>query len=283
MHARIKMALIVLAAAAALITVAGTPASAASAAAACPVLVAHQGYSGAAYSGDLDGDGPVPSNSVAALRDAVSHGARVVEFDARWSADGVPVVIHSATVDAVTRWHGPVADYKAATLERMRLAAPWGSDHATTDTLPSLATMAAAARAEHVAALVEIKTPNITAAQAAAFVAAAPPGTNVSIHSFYADDLAMLPQYPRILLSLEPVAAAPGDDVGVDLRGSVVTAADVAKMHRAGLVVGAYVTGGSGVADNPAEWSRLAADGVNSIISGDTPGYLAWARGECGR
>jgi glycerophosphoryl diester phosphodiesterase len=279
MLARVKMALIALAAAAAPVTAASTPASAA---AACPVLVAHQGYSSAAHSGDLDGDGPVPSNSVAALRDAVSHGARVVEFDARWSADGVPVVIHSGTVDAVTRWHGPVAAYKAATLERMHLVAPRGSGHATAETLPSLATMAAAARAEHVAALVEIKTPNITAAQAAAFVAAAPPGTDVSIHSFYAHDLAMLPQYPRILLSLEPVTAAPGD-VGVDLRGSAVTAADVAQMHRAGLVVGAYVTGGSGVADDRAEWSRLAAAGVNSIISGDTPGYVAWARGGCGR
>jgi len=280
MHARVKLALTVLAAPAVLITASSTPASAAIAAAACPVLVAHQGYSGAAYSGDRDGDGPVPSNSVAALRDAVRHGARVVEFDARWSADGVPVVIHSATVDAVTRWHGPVAKYKAATLERMRLVAPWGSSHATADTLPSLATMVAAARAEHVAALVEIKTPNITAAQAAAFVRAAPPGTDVSVHSFYPDDLARLPRYPRILLALEPVTAAPGD-VGVDLRGSVVTAAYVAEVHRAGLVVGAYVTGGSGVADDRAEWSRLAADGVNSIISGDTPGYVAWARRGC--
>jgi glycerophosphoryl diester phosphodiesterase len=239
----------------------------------CPLLIAHRGYTGSAH-----GTGPVPANSAAAIGDAAGHGATVVEFDARWSADDVPVVIHNATVNATTRRRGKVASYQSVTLKKMRLRSFSG---VTSAYLPSLARMLRQVVRDHLKAVIQIKTNRVTAAQAASFTAAidsAGAQRAVSIHSFYPASLAALPAYPRTLLTETPVTAAPGD-VGVDLRGSIVTAALVARLHAAGLTVGAWTSPGSGVRDNKGTWARLAADGVDRIITNGTAAYVSW----CGR
>lgn len=236
----------------------------------CPLLIAHRGYTG-----NADGTGPVPANSSAAIGNAVAHGATVVEFDVRWSADNVPVVIHDATVNATTTSRGQVASYRAATLERMRLRSSAG---VTSARLPSLARMLRQVVREHVKAVIQIKTNGVTAAQAASFTAAtdsAGARRAVSIHSFYRASLAALAAYPATLLTEVPVTAAPGD-VGVDLRGSIVTAALVARLHAAGLTVGAWTSPGSGIRDGKASWARLAADGVDRIITDAVAAYLRW-------
>jgi glycerophosphoryl diester phosphodiesterase len=252
----------------------GSPAAAS---AACPQLVAHQGYSGA-----VSGDGPVPDNSVASMRLAVHDGARVAEFDVRFSADHRPVVIHNATVNMTTRYSGPVADYRAVTLERMHLVSPWNSDHATADTLPSLSAMVTEARTLAVPVVIEIKTPGIDQADAAAFMAAIgsyAPRTDV--HSFYVADLALLPGLTRTLLSLSATTAIPAGYAGADFRASQMTATLAVQLHRLSLTVGAYTTPGSGMPDDTASWSKLAADGVNRIITNNTPGYVTWLRKGC--
>jgi glycerophosphoryl diester phosphodiesterase len=242
---------------------------------ACPVLLAHQGYTGAA-----GGRGPVPADSVEAIADAVRHGARVVELDVRWSADNMPVVIHDATVNATTRWHGSVAHYRGATLLRMRLRSSAGL---TRNRLPSLARALRKAGAEHATAVLEVKTRRVTPAEAVSFtaaVAAAGARRLVSVHSFYRAPLAAL-RYPATLLTETPLAGPRGTarvrgDIGVDLRGSIVTPRLVRRLHAAHLRAGAWTSAGSGVADGPRSWNRLAADGVDRIITGDTPGYRAW-------
>jgi glycerophosphoryl diester phosphodiesterase len=239
----------------------------------CPLLIAHRGYTGGA-----NGTGPVPANSAAAIGNAAEHGATVVEFDVRWSADDVPVVIHNATVNATTRRRGKVASYKAVTLEKMRLRSSSG---VTSAYLPSLARMLRQVAREHVKVVIQIKTNGVTAAQAASFTAAidrAGAQRAVSIHSFYPASLAALAVYPATLLTETPVTAAPGD-VGVDLRGTTVTAALVTRLHAAGLTVGAWTSPGSGVRDDKATWARLAADGVDRIITNGTAAYARW----CGR
>ncbi|MBI5425413.1 MAG: hypothetical protein HZA32_15140 [Opitutae bacterium] len=77
-----------------------------------PLVIAHRGYSSAA-----------PENTLASFRLALASGADLVEFDYHHSRDGVPVVIHDATLDrttdAVARWGGKalrVADRSAAEL-----------------------------------------------------------------------------------------------------------------------------------------------------------------------
>lgn len=58
-----------------------------------------------------------PENTVAAFAAAADQGADFWEFDVRLSADGVPVVIHDATIDRTTGGHGPVYSMTAAMLE----------------------------------------------------------------------------------------------------------------------------------------------------------------------
>ncbi len=73
-----------------------------------PLLLGHRGDS--ANHGE---------NSPAAFAAAIACGADGVELDVRLSADGVPVVIHDATLDRTTAGRGPVADCDAAALQRL--------------------------------------------------------------------------------------------------------------------------------------------------------------------
>lgn len=65
-----------------------------------PLLVAHRGYAARA-----------PENSLAAVRLAVAYGADMVEVDVHLTRDGVPVVLHDATLDRTTTGRGPVREW----------------------------------------------------------------------------------------------------------------------------------------------------------------------------
>ena len=73
-----------------------------------PLVVAHRGASAEA-----------PENTLAAFRLALEQGAAVVECDVHLSADGVPVVIHDATVDRTTDGTGDVASLTLAQLKAL--------------------------------------------------------------------------------------------------------------------------------------------------------------------
>lgn len=73
-----------------------------------PLIFAHRGASRAA-----------PQNTLAAFRRAVEMGADGVELDVHLSADGVPVVIHDARVDALTDGVGAVAELTLAQLRAL--------------------------------------------------------------------------------------------------------------------------------------------------------------------
>jgi glycerophosphoryl diester phosphodiesterase len=49
-----------------------------------------------------------PENTVAAFDEAIRLGAKAVEFDLRLTSDGIPVVLHDATVDRTTNGSGPI-------------------------------------------------------------------------------------------------------------------------------------------------------------------------------
>jgi len=68
-------------------------------------LVAHRGYA-ARY----------PENTRESLAAAVAVGARFLEFDIQLSADGVPVLLHDATLDRTAGRTGSVFDLSAADL-----------------------------------------------------------------------------------------------------------------------------------------------------------------------
>ena len=73
-----------------------------------PLNIAHRGASRAA-----------PENTLTAFRKAVELGADSIEFDVRLSGDGVPVVIHNATVDATTDGKGAVAEMDLSKLRTL--------------------------------------------------------------------------------------------------------------------------------------------------------------------
>lgn len=58
----------------------------------------------------------------------LAHGADGLELDVHLSRDGVPVVIHDATVDRTTNAHGPVAALTAAELAALDAGARFGAD-----------------------------------------------------------------------------------------------------------------------------------------------------------
>jgi glycerophosphoryl diester phosphodiesterase len=68
-----------------------------------PAVVGHRGSAANA-----------PENTLASLRYAAQQGARMVEFDAKLTGDGVVILMHDSLLDRTTNGHGPVA------------ATPWG-------------------------------------------------------------------------------------------------------------------------------------------------------------
>ena len=69
-------------------------------------IIAHRGYSAIA-----------PENTLSAFNAAIQHQADSIEFDVQLSADGVPVIIHDATLDRTTNGTGKVIE---TTLEQIQ-------------------------------------------------------------------------------------------------------------------------------------------------------------------
>ncbi|MBN1874110.1 MAG: glycerophosphodiester phosphodiesterase [Anaerolineae bacterium] len=73
-----------------------------------PLILGHRGASHMA-----------PQNTLAAFHKAFEVGADGIELDVQLSVDGVPVVIHDATVDATTNGTGFVAEFSLAQLKAL--------------------------------------------------------------------------------------------------------------------------------------------------------------------
>jgi len=64
------------------------------------LVIAHRGNSAHA-----------PENTIEALQSAVDLGADALEFDVRLTRDGVPVLLHDATLDRTTSGQGRLSDF----------------------------------------------------------------------------------------------------------------------------------------------------------------------------
>jgi glycerophosphoryl diester phosphodiesterase len=93
-----------------------------------------------------------PENSLAAFRAALALPVEELECDVHLSADGVPVVIHDATLERTTDLSGPVAARTAAELSAARMRGAPG------EAVPTLADLAALLRPSDKRLRVEIKT-----------------------------------------------------------------------------------------------------------------------------
>lgn len=116
--------------------------------------------------GPLENGRPVaPENSISAYRRAAERWRpEFIEADVKRTRDGIPVVIHDATLDRTTPCSGPVIERTLAELERCPLDR-LGTDDVTepipdpSEAIPTLAEVLDWARAAGVRLHIEIKNP----------------------------------------------------------------------------------------------------------------------------
>ena len=80
-------------------------------------VIAHRGASGSA-----------PENTIAAFELAVRQGADAIELDVRLTADGVPVVLHDATLDRTTDRRGLLSSLSVTELHEVDAGARFTPD-----------------------------------------------------------------------------------------------------------------------------------------------------------
>jgi len=97
-----------------------------------------------------------PENTLAAFRLGAEHGYRMVECDVKLSADGVPFLLHDATLERTTNGQGTAGDLPWAELSRLD-AGGWHSRRFAGETLPSFEAISRWCQANGVLLNIEIK------------------------------------------------------------------------------------------------------------------------------
>lgn len=82
-----------------------------------------------------------PENSLAAIDEAITHGADIIELDVEVTKDGVAVLMHDDTVDRTTKGRGRVTDMTLAEVKKLRLLNHMGRDDAATETNQTVPTL----------------------------------------------------------------------------------------------------------------------------------------------
>ena len=154
-----------------------------------------------------------PENTLAAFRLGAAFGYRAFECDVKLSADGVPFLLHDATLDRTSDGEGPVSGTPWSELV-LADAGGWHSRQFAGEPMPSLAAVAAFILANDFVINLEIKpTPGTDAATGAAVaelasVLWAGDVTPPLLSSFNAEALVaarrVAPHLPRALLLDSP-------------------------------------------------------------------------------
>lgn len=229
-----------------------------------PLWIAHRG------AGKL-----APENTLAAFRLGAAHGYRAFECDLKLSADGVPFLLHDATLERTSSGQGTASELDWGQLSRLD-AGNWHSRGFAGEPLPSLEGIAAYCIRNGFALNIEIKptpgdevrTGRVVAAEAARLWAGQtlPP----LLSSFRPDALQAAresaPALPRALL-LDTLRdgwfaeARVLDCVAVVTNVKVMDAAVIAQLHGAGMRALVYTV------NDAAEARRLAALGIDGLIT----------------
>ena len=216
-----------------------------------------------------------PENTLAAFRVGAAHGFRAFECDVKLSADGVPFLLHDATLDRTTSGRGAAAALAWSELSQLD-AGGWHGRTWAGEPIPSFAAIARFCLRNAFALDVEIKpspgaereTGRVVAAAAAALWAGA--ATPPLLSSFRPDALAGAREgaaaLPRALL-LESLRDGWLDEaralgcVAVVFQYPLVDAALLATLRGAGLRACVYTV------NDPAEARRLDALGIDGIVT----------------
>jgi glycerophosphoryl diester phosphodiesterase len=216
-----------------------------------------------------------PENTLAAFRLGASYGYRAFECDVKLAADGVPFLLHDATLQRTTSGHGAANALSWSELSRLD-AGGWHSRAYAGEPIASFAAVARFCLRNAFVLDIEIKpspgcereTGKVVATMAASLWqgAALPP----LLTSFRPDALEAArdaaPALPRALL-LDSLRAGWLDEAralgcaGVVMNYSILDASVRSALAGAGLAAGVYTV------NDPAEARRLDALGVDSIVT----------------
>jgi len=230
-----------------------------------PLWIAHRG------AGKL-----APENTLAAFRVGAGHGYRAFECDVKLSADGLPFLLHDATLQRTVRGERGIAgERRWAELSRLD-AGSWHGRSFAGEPIPSLDAIAAYVQRNGFALNIEIKptpgqeldTGRVVAREAARLWSgtAEPP----LLSSFRPEALQgardSVPALPRALLvdtawsGWFEVAQSLGC-VAVVTNHALMDAALVQRLHGAGLRALCYTV------NDPSEARRLVGLGIDGIIT----------------
>ena len=262
-----------------------------------PALVAHRGEAG---------DGRrLPENTWQAELDAAARGVTYLNADVRWTADGVPVALHDATVGRTTSEPHPDTPITALTARQYTALE---ARYSTGDTSqgPIDPRVHPDTLAELLAEVAPTGKPIVLQMEADPFAPGQAGGSasgdfralaRVIASSGYADrvivagwtlrDLSALHAVdPRLTLaylfesihakrypSAAEVSAAGAHIIYADYRG--IDAHWTGVWHAGGLKVWAWTPA------TRAAWASLTADGVDAIATNWSAGYLAWESHPC--
>ncbi|MDP9894298.1 glycerophosphoryl diester phosphodiesterase [Variovorax boronicumulans] len=216
-----------------------------------------------------------PENTLAAFRFGAAHGYRMFECDAKLSADGVPFLMHDATLERTTNGRGIGGEQPWSALSQLD-AGGWHSRAFAGEPLPTLENLARFCLANDYLLNIEIKptpgtereTGEVVAREAARLWqgAAVPP----LLTSFQVESLrgaaAVQPELPRGLLldSLRKGWLEAALDLGcqaVVCNHALWDAGTVAQVHDAGMRSLSYTVNDDWAAQ------RLIALGTDGIIT----------------
>ena len=229
-----------------------------------PLWIAHRG------AGKL-----APENTLAAFRIGAAHGYRAFECDVKLSADGVPFLLHDASLQRTTSGIGAAGERSWSELSRLD-AGGWHSPGFAGEPLPGLEAIARYCIRNALALNIEIKptpgvealTGRIVALEAARLWAgqAVPP----LLSSFQPEALQAAreaaPNLPRALL-VDTFYEAWFDQaqalgcVAVVTNHVLMNAALIDRVHGAGLRALVYTV------NDPVEARRLLESGIDGMIT----------------
>lgn len=216
-----------------------------------------------------------PENTLAAFRLGAAHGYRAFECDVKLSADGVPFLLHDATLDRTTSGDGVAGDRSWAELSRLDAGSWHGRQHAG-EPMPSLQAIARYCLANGFALNIEIKPTPGAAAETGRKVAQAAQalwqqsGTWPLLSSFEPEALAAAqeaaPELPRALLIDKQtenwlIQADQLRCVAVVANHVVIDQAMVESLHRSGKRALAYTV------NDPEAVARLTEIGIDGLIT----------------
>ncbi|MEV8098318.1 glycerophosphodiester phosphodiesterase family protein [Kitasatospora sp. NPDC085879] len=234
----------------------------------CPALavVGHRGAPKAAA-----------ENTMAAFRAALDGGADWLETDVQTTRDGVPVLMHDATVDRVTDGRGSVGDLTAAQIAALHVTVGPGP----AQPVPTLDELLREIAGTGTRLLMEIKEQRSPQDAARIARAAAASGADVVLYSFFPAMLRAAheaaPELPAVLLQGGLPTLDPGGlrlD-GIALDEQLATPERIAREHAAGRQVYVWTL------DRESAWRTAADRHADAVITDIPAAARGWTDANC--